>query len=166
MKGVILTETLFQYNWLVRDEWFEWCKSIPEEELLKPRTGGVGSILKTLFHIVDVEYSWIRHIQGKSEFEEPFEHYNSLEKVIELSHQFHHEVETYLQTITHEIEETIIPTERGDGSIQDFTVGEILRHSIVHEIHHIGQLSVWARELDRAPISANLIGRGLASKSQ
>ncbi|HDR5875335.1 TPA: damage-inducible protein DinB, partial [Bacillus anthracis] len=31
----------------------------------------------------------------------------------------------------------------------------------VHEIHHIGQLSIWARELNLRPVSANLIGRGL-----
>ncbi|QWH42653.1 hypothetical protein EXW53_12305 [Bacillus mycoides] len=40
-------------------------------------------------------------------------------------------------------------------------IGEVLRHVIVHEIHHIGQLSIWARELNLQPVSANLIGRGL-----
>ncbi|HDR5022767.1 TPA: damage-inducible protein DinB, partial [Bacillus cereus] len=42
-----------------------------------------------------------------------------------------------------------------------YTYGEVLRHVIVHEIHHIGQLSIWARELNLRPVSANLIGRGL-----
>lgn len=36
-----------------------------------------------------------------------------------------------------------------------------MRHVIVHEIHHIGQISVWVRELGYEPVSANLIGRGL-----
>jgi len=79
MKGVILTQTLFRYNWQIRDEWFEWCKCLSEEELMKPRTGGVGSILKTLFHIVDVEYSWVCHIQGKSEESEA-----TVEKVLRI----------------------------------------------------------------------------------
>ncbi|MDQ0220301.1 putative damage-inducible protein DinB [Peribacillus cavernae] len=26
--------TLFQYNWDVREDWFDWCKRIPAEELL------------------------------------------------------------------------------------------------------------------------------------
>jgi len=151
MKGVILTQTLFRYNWQIRDEWFEWCKCLSEEELMKPRTGGVGSILKTLFHIVDVEYSWVCHIQGKSEFEEPYEHYNSLEKVIGLSQQFHFEVENYLQTLTTEMEDIIVPTERGDGSIQDFTVGEILRHVIAHEIHHVGQIIGLGKRIEQSP---------------
>ena len=50
---------LFEYNWQVREEWFTWCEDVPEEELLNNRVGGVGSILYTLFHIIDVEYSWI-----------------------------------------------------------------------------------------------------------
>ncbi|MGE7997146.1 DinB family protein [Lysinibacillus sp. NPDC093190] len=29
-----------------------------------------------------------------------------------------------------------------------YTKNEILHHVIAHEIHHIGQLTVWARELD------------------
>ena len=34
-------------------------------------------------------------------------------------------------------------------------------HVIDHEIHHIGQLSIWAREMGVVPVSANLIGRGI-----
>lgn len=50
-----------------------------------------------------------------------------------------------------------------NGSIVTDTWGEVIRHTIAHEIHHIGQLSIRARELGKKPVSANLIGRGLAS---
>lgn len=42
-------ETFFRYNWIVREQWYVWCADLPPEELLRPRTGGVGSILKTFF---------------------------------------------------------------------------------------------------------------------
>lgn len=32
-------QTLFRYNWMVREEWYKWCEELPEEELLKERTG-------------------------------------------------------------------------------------------------------------------------------
>ena len=57
--------TLFRYNWQVRDEWFEWCRQLSAEELNANRTGGVGGILETIFHIVDVEFICICDIQGK-----------------------------------------------------------------------------------------------------
>lgn len=63
---------------MVREQWYEWCGDISEAELLATRIGGVGSILKTLFHIVDVEWSWIQVLQGKPDFQEDFEQYKTL----------------------------------------------------------------------------------------
>jgi uncharacterized damage-inducible protein DinB len=80
--------TLFRYNWQVRDEWFQLCGTLPHEELIRPRTGGLGSILRTLFHIVDVEYSWILLLQGKPDFEETFEQHATLTSVKRLSESF------------------------------------------------------------------------------
>ncbi|RIV29251.1 hypothetical protein D2Q93_01400 [Alicyclobacillaceae bacterium I2511] len=57
--------TLFRYNWQVREEWFDWCEGVPDEELTRQRIGGVGSFLQTLWHIVDAEYSWIRATAGE-----------------------------------------------------------------------------------------------------
>lgn len=42
-----------------------------------------------------------------------------------------------------------------------YTTDEILHHVVAHEIHHIGQLSVWSRELNLVPVHANFIGRKL-----
>lgn len=42
---------------------------------------------------------------------------------------------------------------------EKYTVVEILHHIVIHEIHHIGQVSVWARELELKTVSANFIGR-------
>lgn len=36
-----------------------------EEELLRSTSSGVGGIIQTLFHLDDVERSWIRLLQGK-----------------------------------------------------------------------------------------------------
>lgn len=153
---------LFQYNWQVRDDWFTWCEDIPEEELLKKRVGGVGSILYTLFHIVDVEYSWICGLQGKPEPEEPpFEDYASLQKVKDFSRHCHEEVEPFVRSWTNEMENQSLTEPDSDEETESFNYGEVMRHVIAHEIHHIGQLSIWSRELGKNPVTANLIRRGL-----
>ncbi|UOQ45777.1 DinB family protein [Halobacillus salinarum] len=155
-------QKLFEYNWQVRDDWFSWCETVPEEELLKKRVGGVGSILYTLFHIVDVEYSWICGLQGKPEPEEPpFESYASLSKVRKLSRQYHGEVESFIKSWTDNMENTQLTEVDSNGKTFSFRYGEVMRHVIAHEIHHVGQLSVWAREIGWKPITANLIDRGL-----
>lgn len=152
----------FQYNWLVREEWYHWCERLSEEELLYKRTGGVGSILETLFHIADVEWSWIRLLQGKPDFQEKFENYATLEKVRLLDSKFRMEVEAFVNDWNDTMESRILYDTLSDGRIEQDTWGEVIRHVIAHEIHHIGQLSIWARELGEKPVSANVIGRGLA----
>lgn len=156
-------QTMFRYNWVVRDDWFKWCEDIPEEELLRKRTGGVGGILHTLFHIIDVEWSWIRVLQGKPDFQENFEDYKSLEQVRMLQSTYRQEVEDFVYAWDESKENRVLYDPQSDGTVATDTWGEVVRHIIAHEIHHMGQLSIWAREVGKQPVSANVIGRGLIS---
>ncbi|KIL37020.1 damage-inducible protein DinB [Cohnella kolymensis] len=154
-------KTMFRYNWLVREEWYRWCEEVPEEELLRIRTGGVGGILHTLFHIIDVEWSWIRSLQGKSDFQENVENYSSLEKIRKLDAEFRTEVENFVNSWDISMENRPFYDPQPDGRVDVDAWGEVMRHVIAHQIHHIGQLSVWAREIGKKPVSANVIGKGL-----
>ncbi|QTD43170.1 DinB family protein [Sporosarcina sp. Te-1] len=159
-------KTLFEYNWQVRQDWYRWCEEVEEEELLRARTGGVGSILQTLFHIIDVEWSWIRRMQGKSDKAENFDEYSRLQLIRELDARYKTEVEAFIGSWENRMEHNILEETLPDGQVSQDTWGEILRHLIAHEIHHMGQLSVWAREVGKEPISANVIGRGLVLSPQ
>ena len=139
VNGGINLQTMFHYNWLVR-----------------------GGILHTLFHIVDVEWSWVRILQRKDDFQESFEEYQSLEKVRQLDANFQLEVREFVKSWNAEKENNILYNPQPDGSIATDTWGEVMRHMIAHEIHHIGQLSLWAREIGKKPVSANLIGKELS----
>ncbi|WP_110927768.1 DinB family protein [Bacillus massiliglaciei] len=150
----------FEYNWQVRDEWFEWCEQLTAEELLQDRIGGAGSILYTFFHIIDVENSWIRGIQGKEDAVFDFNNYKTLEKVKTLSNTLRDEIAAFLKTCLDEKHDEMVTVPWDEG---EYSQDAILHHIIAHEIHHIGQLSVWARDLERTPVSANFIGRQLKS---
>lgn len=152
--------TLFRYNWQVRDDWLKRCKQVPEEELQRKRVGGVGSILDTLNHIVNTEVNWIRRLEGKELVIYDVNLYNTLNKAMELSQACRLEVEEFLEKWVPEMESKDLTVIR-NGQPYKFLYGEVLRHVIAHEIHHIGQLSIWARELGYEPVSANLVGRGL-----
>ncbi|WP_139891454.1 DinB family protein [Bacillus sp. D386] len=155
-------QIFFKYNWMVREEWYRWCEGVSEQELLQKRTGGMGSILHTLFHIVDVEWSWIRLLEGKIEFQESFEGYRSLDKVRKLDAEFHLEVASFVNNWNATMENRLLYGTSYDGKVVTDTWGEIMRHTIAHEIHHMGQLSIRARGIGKTPVSANLIGRGLS----
>ncbi|TLS37120.1 DinB family protein [Pseudalkalibacillus caeni] len=148
---------MFRYNWQVREEWFEWCKEIPGEELVKQRTGGSGSILKTLFHVADCEQIWINQMQGTPVIVKDVQRISSLEEVMAFSTETKSQTEEFLRSWNEEMEEKTFQMKRRNGGSYTFTYGKIMRHIITHEIHHIGQLSVWAREIDKKPVSSDLI---------
>lgn len=62
---------------------------------------------------------------------------------------------------TNEMEPRPVTITNSESQTAALRYGEIMRHIIAHEIHYAGQLSVWARELGREPVTANLIFRGL-----
>lgn len=158
VRGMGRMLILFNYNWQVRNEWFKWCRSLPNEELKRQRIGGMGNILKTLAHIIDVECSWIRAILGKPDVSIDLEAYDTIEKVEDLSSRYHSEVIDYLNSHAMEGENGMIHPAWMEGTYEK---GRILRHLIAHEIHHIGQLSIWSREMGVEPVSASLIDRDL-----
>lgn len=149
---------LFLYNWKVREEWMDALFHLPHEELVRTRVGGVGSILHTLFHIVDVEYSWFQVLMGEEVSEPDFEDYKSLELIRNLSTQYQKHLVGYINNMSNDRDNEIVTA---SWSGEQYYYGEVLRHLIAHEIHHIGQLSVWAKEIGIQVVSSNFIGRGL-----
>ncbi|MBS4172190.1 DinB family protein [Bacillus sp. FJAT-49736] len=148
----------FEYNWQIRDEWFDWCKQLTAEELNKKRIGGVESILYTLFHITEVEYSWVRGIQGKEDIVFHFCDYDTLERVKMLSDELRKETIDFFKTSFNLLNDELVSVA---WDKEKYTADEILHHIIAHEIHHIGQLSIWSRELKLEPVPSNFIGRRL-----
>ncbi|GIP17519.1 DNA damage-inducible protein DinB [Paenibacillus montaniterrae] len=151
-------KSLFQYNWKIRDEWFQCLELVPITELLKERNTGVGSIFKTLFHIIDVEYSWIRALQNKTDLIFDINEYKDINSLNVLSDELRIEVKEYIDNWSSNLEFEVVTPSWIDRT---YYKGEILRHIIVHEIHHTGQLSIWSKEIGMPVVSSNFIGRDL-----
>lgn len=153
---------LFEYNWQVRADWFDWCETVSPEELMKRRTGGIGHLLPTLYHIVAVEYGWICGTIQEKAIEIPsFDEVGSLPQVKAWSERCHAELAPFVYDWRDEMENRIVIDITDEGERVPYACGEVMRHVLAHEIHHVGQLSVWSREIGKKPVTANLIGRGL-----
>lgn len=152
---------MFLYNWQIREEWFEWCGSLSNEELTRKRVGGMGSILHNLYHVIDCEKIWINQLQGTPVQVNDLNAVTTLQEVIAFAGHTQSETLHFLQSLPMDGPEKVLELERKDGSIKSLSYGKVLRHISAHEIHHIGQLSVWSREMGLKPISSDLIFREL-----
>ncbi|MFD2671471.1 DinB family protein [Marinicrinis sediminis] len=149
---------MMRYNWRIRESYFELCSSLPREELVKERNGGAGSILKTFFHIVEMEHSWMQELLGRPDRPLCYEDNQTLENIMEMSRESRIGSEWIFQHSNSYLDGKLVDVSWLDEKIY---YGEILRHVIVHEIHHMGQLSVWVREMGLKPVCANFIQKGL-----
>lgn len=158
-KGVCRMQDMFLYNWQVREDWFTWCKSISQDELCKTRVGGMGSILRNLYHIIDCEQLWINQLLGKEPLATDINSIHTLEEVINFSNMVRGMTEDFLRAWDPDCEGKLLTIQSKSGKTYSFTHGKVLRHIISHEIHHIGQLSIWSREFGIKPVSSDLIIR-------
>lgn len=142
---------MFQSNWKVREEWFRWCLDVPQVELDALRTGGLRSIMRTLFHIVDIEQYWIRCLVYGTEHHFDYAEYAELDEIRGLSKRMRPFVEEAVAAWTPERDQEIRTAAGEDGTAMELMYGDVLRYLIVHEAHHAGQLSVWAREIGLEP---------------
>jgi len=91
-------------------------------------------------------YAWQSIFLALSDNQVRFEVFRTPEKVRDLSDSFRIEVEAFLQTWSDDNGKLRLSRE---DHVDELTCGEVLRHVIPREIHHFGQLSVWAREGNR-----------------
>jgi uncharacterized damage-inducible protein DinB len=106
-RQVAWMRMFFEYNWQVREDWFRWCES-HLDELDKPRTGGLGSIRKTLFHVVNVEQSWIRELAGLPEIQYHESSFPTLQHIREFSQRHRGEIIQFLESWTPDMEHKVL----------------------------------------------------------
>ena len=152
---------MFLYNWQIREEWFKWCETISNEELTKKRIGGMQSIIHNLFHVIDCEQIWVNQMQGTPVIIKDINRISSLNDVKTFSNLTKPVTESFIKSHTSEAKDKILVVKSRNGTTKSFSFDKIITHIISHEIHHIGQLSVWSREIGLKPVSSDLIFRDL-----
>lgn len=157
---------MFLFNWQIREDWFKWCETISNDELLKRRVGGMGSIIHNLFHVIDCEQIWVNQMQRTPVIIKDINLVSSLEDVKEFASLTKSETLNFIESYFSKREEKSLEIRRKDGTTKSLSFDKIISHIISHEIHHIGQLSVWSREIGIKPVSSDLIFRDLFEKNQ
>jgi uncharacterized damage-inducible protein DinB len=76
------------------------------------------------------------------------------------------QIRLFSNTYRPEIEDFVLGWKEGMESAtkpsMPYSFGEIMQHIVIHEVHHIGQLSIWSQQMGKKAVSANVIGRQLS----
>lgn len=150
---------MFLYNWQIRNDWFEWCLDLSFEELTKKRIGGMGSILHNLYHVIDCEQLWINQMNSTPVIESNIDLITNLEDVINFSNETKQNTYDFIQRWISIQDNQVLKITNKKGITYTFSYEKILLHIISHETHHIGQLSIWSREIGIKPVSSDILFR-------
>lgn len=153
--------SLFQYNWQVRQAWLDLFNELNDDQLNAGHMGGLGSIPKTLFHVVDTEYSWLRALKGEPDLKPDYKDFGTLGSIQDLSALYHTHVKEIIQFALLDLSVMAdIP-----WANHAFSYETILKHILTHEIHHIGQISVWVKAMNLQSVDVSYIGRSSTLRS-
>ena len=152
---------LFKYNWQIREDWIKWCEDLSNDELIKKRTGGMGSILRNIFHVIDCEQLWINQMKGMPVIQKDISTIASLNEIKEFSTLAKTMTEHFILDYIAKNDKKILVYQKKNREELYFSYEKILHHIITHEIHHMGQLSVWAREMGKKPVPSDLMLKDL-----
>ena len=142
---------LFRYNWAVRRRWFDWLEARPAELVTRPFAGGLHSFAANFTHIIGAENRWVQRMRGQPATADDFAPYQSLAAVRRLEAERRPAVEAFLAALRPaDLEHAF------DFHGKTITWQTALLHAATHEVHHVGQLYVWAREAGEAPPACGL----------
>ncbi|SDN65382.1 Uncharacterized damage-inducible protein DinB (forms a four-helix bundle) [Bacillus sp. OK048] len=121
----------------------------------------MGSIIHNLFHVIDCEQLWVNQMQGTPVIIKDIQEVTTLDDVKTFSNLTRPVTQNFIESYTSQAKDKVLEIRRNNGSIHLLSYDKVLHHIFIHEIHHIGQLSVWAREIGVKPISSDIIFREL-----
>ena len=104
----------------------------------------MGSLIHNLFHVIDCEQIWVNQMKGEPVVKD-INSIATLNDVKRFSNLTMRITQNLIESLTPEYENQILNITTKKGDTYNFTYGKIICHIITHEIHHIGQLSVWSR---------------------
>lgn len=112
-------------------------------------------------HVIDCEQIWVNQMQGTPVIIKEINRISSLNDVKTFSNLTKPATEGFIKSHTSEAGDRILVVKSRNGTTKSFSYDKIIAHIISHEIHHIGQLSVWSRDIGLKPVSSDLIFRDL-----
>jgi uncharacterized damage-inducible protein DinB len=153
MLGIRNIQMLTQYAKWANQTLFDALKMLPNEEVIKERKTGAGSLLKTLSHIYAIDQIWKGHLLGQNH---GYHTRNllvipSLDQLIAMQSVSDNWYIDYANTLTPQIHDESLVFTFVDGGRGEMTRGDMLLHVMNHKTYHRGYVAQMMYESSYRP---------------
>jgi uncharacterized damage-inducible protein DinB len=144
---------LFDYGYWSNTRLFDVVSRLPVDEFTRPVAGSYGSIRNTLVHMLSAEAGWLDRCGGPPRGPKlnP-DDFPTLASVTERWTLVERQMRDFLGTLGDDdldrrVEFVIAP----GAAPHVMSIGEMLHHSAIHNVHHRGQIALLLRMLGHVP---------------
>jgi uncharacterized damage-inducible protein DinB len=143
-------QDLYDYNYWANKRLFQVITQLTPEQFIEPVAGSDRSIRNTMVHVLSTEWGWLDRCGGPKRGArlDPDE-YPTVDSVIKGFNQVESYVREFLSTLNDEDLARMV--EYPAGEKRSMRLGELLRHTANHSVHHRGQVALLLRMLGHAP---------------
>ena len=145
-------ETLFDYSYWANRILFEVFSQMTPEQFTQPVSGSYGSIRNTLVHMMSAEWGWLDRSGGTPRG--PRLSATDFPTFASVGGQWQR-IEGYLRdflaALRDEDLDRVVEFAIGDALKQALSVGQMMHHAAVHNVHHRGQIALLLRSLGYVP---------------
>ncbi len=153
INDLAAVRTLLEYTDWSNDQLLSGAVPLADEQLDREMQIGVGTMRRTLLHIYNGEYVWLRRWRGGVEAETKWPSESERVSVAELETLFarnRRDRETYLDELAAEIPDLlrVQPYRDSKGNTFMASLGDMLVQGVMHSKHHQAQAANILRRLD------------------
>ncbi len=153
MRNVTDLATLFDYGYWANARLCDVLSRLPEGDFTRPVAGSYGSIRNTLVHMLSAEAGWLDRCGGPSRGPKLSpDDFPALASVTQRWTVVERQMRDFLGTlnaddVNRKVEFVIVP----GTPPHVMSIGEMLHHAAIHNVHHRGQIALLLRMLGHVP---------------
>ncbi|HKZ53690.1 MAG TPA: DinB family protein [Candidatus Acidoferrales bacterium] len=139
---------LYDYNYWARDRQFEACRTLTEEQFLRPLGSSFSSVRDTLAHLVAVEWVWHERWRSRSPRAVPWPHdFPTVAAVEERWRGVERDVRDFLAQLSEEQLAGQLSYVNFAGAPCAYPLWQAMVHLVNHQTYHRGQVNTLLRQL-------------------
>jgi uncharacterized damage-inducible protein DinB len=151
-------ERLYDYNYWANAKLFAALAQLTPEQFTQPVAGSYGSIRNALVHVMSAEWGWLDRCGGPERGAKlnP-DDFPTMASVVDTWRRIEGYVRGFLPTLKDEDLARDIEFTLGGSEKRTLSMGDLLQHSVIHAVHHRGQVAMLLRELGYVPGNFDLL---------
>ena len=145
-------QTLYDYTYWANNRLFAVINELTPDQFTQNVAGSYGSIRNTLVHVMSAEWGWLDRCGGPARGPKlnP-DDFPTVESVTSTWRKVEGYLREFLATLKDEDLNRMVDFSFNPPQQHSLPVGNLLQHSVIHAVHHRGQVALLLRLLGYTP---------------